>query len=634
LKGYFKDKEPKEFKTRVFFSTVLVAVVFFLLAVRFWQLQVLDGSYYKDLSENNRIRSVKSPAPRGIIYDRSGIKIAENRPGFDLYLVPEDVTDWVKTKGMLKDLVDIDSAAVDEKLEKSKGRPPFRAVKLKEDLTWEETVKVESFKFETPGIILDVTPKRHYLYGEAAAHLIGYLGEINEGELQRLGERGYDPGDLLGKYGLERFFEGHIKGIDGTKELEVDALGRKIKVVEFSPPFPGNDVTLTIDLRTQITAWNAMREKVGAVVAIEVDTGRVLAMVSAPAFDPNKLSSGVSAEEWERIIKDPYHILTNKVIQGQYPPASTFKPIHAVAALEEKAISPHAMVFSGPAFRFAGRDYRDWKEKGHGNINIHRAIIESSDTFFYQLGLKVGVDTLARYSRKFGFGEPTGVSLAGEKSGLVPTSEWKKRAYGERWYEGETISVAVGQGFMLTTPLQLAAAYAAIANGGTLYRPTIVEEIRTPMGGVVKKFVPEKTSTLDVSPETIDRVQKALRGVVMDNGGTAHFLERSGLRIAGKTGTAQVAKLTKRVKDVRTVAYMRRDHAWFVGYAPFEDPRIAVAVLVEHGGFGSSAAAPVALEVFKAYLAEDESGKGPVELERTAPVAVKAGFTQGALDDR
>jgi len=634
LKGYFKDKEPKEFKTRVFFSTVLVAVVFFLLAVRFWQLQVLDGSYYKDLSENNRIRSVKSPAPRGIIYDRSGIKIAENRPGFDLYLVPEDVTDWVKTKVMLKDLVDIDSAAVDEKLEKSKGRPPFRAVKLKEDLTWEETVKVESFKFETPGIILDVTPKRHYLYGEAAAHLIGYLGEINEGELQRLGERGYDPGDLLGKYGLERFFEGHIKGIDGTKELEVDALGRKIKVVEFSPPFPGNDVTLTIDLRTQITAWNAMREKVGAVVAIEVDTGRVLAMVSAPAFDPNKLSSGVSAEEWERIIKDPYHILTNKVIQGQYPPASTFKPIHAVAALEEKAISPHAMVFSGPAFRFAGRDYRDWKEKGHGNINIHRAIIESSDTFFYQLGLKVGVDTLARYSRKFGFGEPTGVSLAGEKSGLVPTSEWKKRAYGERWYEGETISVAVGQGFMLITPLQLAAAYAAIANGGTLYRPTIVEEIRTPMGGVVKKFVPEKTSTLDVSPETIDRVQKALRGVVMDNGGTAHFLERSGLRIAGKTGTAQVAKLTKRVKDVRTVAYMRRDHAWFVGYAPFEDPRIAVAVLVEHGGFGSSAAAPVALEVFKAYLAEDESGKGPVELERTAPVAVKAGFTQGALDDR
>ncbi|HLC19076.1 MAG TPA: penicillin-binding protein 2 [Thermodesulfobacteriota bacterium] len=634
MKGYFKDKEPKEFKTRVFFSTVLVAVVFFLLAVRFWQLQVLDGSYYKDLSENNRIRSVKSPAPRGIIYDRSGIKIAENRPGFDLYLVPEDVTDWVKTKVMLKDLVDIDSAAVDEKLEKSKGRPPFRAVKLKEDLTWEETVKVESFKFETPGIILDVTPKRHYLYGEAAAHLIGYLGEINEGELQRLGERGYDPGDLLGKYGLERFFEGHIKGIDGTKELEVDALGRKIKVVEFSPPFPGNDVTLTIDLRTQITAWNAMREKVGAVVAIEVDTGRVLAMVSAPAFDPNKLSSGVSAEEWERIIKDPYHILTNKVIQGQYPPASTFKPIHAVAALEEKAISPHAMVFSGPAFRFAGRDYRDWKEKGHGNINIHRAIIESSDTFFYQLGLKVGVDTLARYSRKFGFGEPTGVSLAGEKSGLVPTSEWKKRAYGERWYEGETISVAVGQGFMLTTPLQLAAAYAAIANGGTLYRPTIVEEIRTPMGGVVKKFVPEKTSTLDVSPETIDRVQKALRGVVMDNGGTAHFLERSGLRIAGKTGTAQVAKLTKRVKDVRTVAYMRRDHAWFVGYAPFEDPRIAVAVLVEHGGFGSSAAAPVALEVFKAYLAEDESGKGPVELERTAPVAVKAGFTQGALDDR
>lgn len=608
MNGYFKDKEPKEFKQRIFITNVIVVLVFFTLAVRLWYLQVKENEHYNELSLNNSTRLVKSPAPRGVIYDRLGIKIAENRPGFDLYLVPEDVKDWVKTKAMLKELVEIDDETIEEKLKKSKGRPPFQAITLKEDLSWEETVRVESYKYEMPGIILDVAPKRSYIFGETTAHLIGYLGEISEKELKDRegGPIRYSQGDLIGKYGLEKSFEEELKGLDGGKDVEVDALGRKIKVVKYAPSYPGNNMKLTIDIKTQVAAWAALNGKVGAAVAMDPKTGKVLAMVSTPTFDPNALSTGVSKDEWKELIENPLNILNNRAIQGQYPPASTYKPIHAAAALEEKVITPSTMILSGPAFRFAGRDYRDWKEKGHGIINVHRAIVESSDTFFYQVGLKLGIDRLADYTKKFGFGTKTGIELLNEKSGLVPSSEWKQKAYGVKWYEGETISVSVGQGYMLTTPLQLLGAYAAIANGGTLYKPQLIEEIKTPDGRELRKYTgPEENGHLDISEATMAVVRDGLRGVVHDDGGTAHFLKATNLKIAGKTGTAQVSRLIKRTKNVESIAYKHRDHAWFAGFAPYDDPQIAVVVIVEHGGFGASAAAPVARELFKAYLEKD-----------------------------
>jgi len=603
--SYFKDKEPAEFKARTYIAYGAVLAAFFMLIVRFWYLQVKEYDYYSELSINNSTRLIKSPAPRGIIYDRTGEQIAVNRPGFDLYVVPEDVQDWDALKAMLKRLVNLDADKIDEQLQKAKRRPRFQAVTLKEDLSWEETVIIESYKFEMPGVMLDVVPKRSYLFGEATAHVLGYLGEISERELKDNSDSGkYYIGDLVGKYGIEKSFDGELKGTNGGKEIEVDALGRKMRVVRWSPPYPGSDMTLTIDIKTQLAAYNALKDQVGAAVAIEPSTGRVLAIVSTPTFDPNTLSSGVSQEDWAKLITNPRKILNNRAIQGQYPPASTFKPIHASAALEEKAVTPTTRIFSGPAFRFAGRDYRDWKVEGHGSINVIRAIIESSDTFFYQTGLKLGVDTLARYAESFGFGSRTGIELLNEKSGLVPSSAWKKKALGERWYEGETISVSVGQGYMLATPLQLANAYATIANGGTLYTPQLVERIVSG-GQTIQKAAPKARGRLSVSDRNLAYVKEGLLGVVTDEQGTARSLQYARLGIAGKTGTAQVKRMVEREKNVSKIEYKYRDHAWFAGYAPHDDPRIAVAVIVEHGGFGSSAAAPIAREIFKAYLAPE-----------------------------
>lgn len=624
MSGYFKDKEPKEFRQRVFFANIVVVALFFVVFIRFWYLQVKEAEHYKELSQNNRLRLVKSPAPRGILYDRLNVKIADSRPGFDLLLVPEDVKDWDMTKDRLQKLVNITPETIDEKLEQSQDRPQFQAVKLKEDLSWEDTVKIESYKFAIPGVILDVAPKRLYLYPEAAAHLIGYLGEISEKQLKEPGNSGYGPGDLIGKYGIEKSLESDLKGTEGGKEVEVDALGRKINVVNWNAPYPGNNVKLTIDIRTQVAAWAALRDQVGAAVAMEPKTGRILAMVSTPSFDPNVLSSGISATEWKELIENPLNVLNNRVIQGQYPPASTFKPIHATAALEEKAITPATRIYSGPSFRFAGRDYRDWKEEGHGTISVHRAIVESSDTFFYQTGLMLGVDRLATYSRSFGFGSRTGIPMLNEKAGIVPSTEWKKKTYGVKWYDGETISVSVGQGYMLTTPLQLLDAYAAIANGGTLYTPQVVEEITNPTGTLIKGFTPEERGKVSVSPETLAFVRAALAGVVEEDGGTAHFLKASGLKIAGKTGTAQVSKLIKRTKNVKSITYKYRDHAWFAGFAPYDDPKIAVVVIVEHGGFGASAAAPVARELFKAYLTPESMNEVKTVKAAVAPAGTAA----------
>jgi len=619
-RSYFKDKEPVEFKGRVFAAMVLVGACFFLLAARLWYLQVFEHSYFLEMSMNNATRLIKAPAPRGVVYDRVGVKIAENRPGFDLYIVPEDVKDWPKTKEMLLKLIQIDEEDINETLEKSKKRPPFQAVKLKEDLSWEETVRFESFKFELPGLMLDVSPKRSYVFGEATAHLLGYLGEISEKELkEREDEERYSSGDLIGKYGLEKYFEKDLRGIDGGKEIEVDALGRKIRMVNWIPPYPGNNMKLSIDIKSQVAAWAALGDKVGAVVAMEPKTGRVLAMVSTPGFDPNTLSTRITREEWRAIIENPLNVLNNRAIQGQYPPASTYKPIHAAAALEEGVITPETRIYSGPSFWFAGRAYRDWKEEGHGTINVHRAIVESSDTFFYQVGLKLGIDRLAGYTKRFGFGEKTGIPLHNEKSGLVPSSEWKRKVYKVKWYEGETISVSVGQGYMLTTPLQLLNAYAAIANGGTLWRPILVDEITTPDGKLILRSAPEKRGELGISEKTMAHIRDGLRGVTHEEGGTARFLSRTtDLKIAGKTGTAQVARLIKRTKNIESIAYKYRDHAWFAGFAPYDDPQIAVVVIVEHGGFGASAAAPVAREVFKAYLGKEAPPAG-VEGEAPAP---------------
>lgn len=602
---FFPDKDPRELKARIMIPAVAIIFAFFIIIARLWYLQVMAGSHYGDLSRNNSIRLVKSIAPRGLIFDRNGERLAENRPGFDLVIIPNDVKDREMTIRALTKLVDVERAEIEERLNKARLLPPFVGIKIKDDISWEEMVRVELKKFKLPGVVLRVGPKRTYTSKDATAHLVGYLGEIDERELTSLNKEAaipYKSGDMVGKYGIEHSFEKYLRGTDGGRHIEVDVLGREIRALQLYQPEPGNNLHTTIDLPAQMAAWEAMAGRAGAVCAMDPNTGEILVLLSTPSFNPNALTIGISKKEWREILKNPLDVLTNRAIQGQYPPASTFKIITAAAALEENIVKPTEEIFSGPSFFFRDREYRDWKEAGHGEINIHRAIVESSDTFFYQVGLSLGIKNISDYAKWFGLGEKTGIALKDEKSGLVPTSDWKRKNYGVPWYKGETLSVSVGQGFMLATPLQMASAFSAIANNGTLYKPQLIKKITTHDGEVTEEFVPEKKGMLPVSKETLELLRNALKGVVWEDGGTARSLMLRDIVIAGKTGTAQVVTLTERVKDIEETPYKFRDHGWFVGFAPYDDPQIVVAVLVEHGGFGSRSAAPVAKEVIKAYL--------------------------------
>lgn len=601
---YLYQKDPEGSQITKYIVTGVVLTAFSILFLRLWFLQVFKGEEFKELSENNRIRLVRTMAPRGVIFDNQGRVLVENRPSFDLSIVPEDVRDWERLKGFIPRLVDVKGEDIEVRLKLAKGRPPYQPIRIKEDLTWEEVVRVETFKIDIPGVQLTVEPRRSYLYGDSLSHIIGYLGEIGESELKTFKRVSHRPGDYIGKYGIERGWEDYLKGTTGGRQIEVDAFGREIKTLKRINPLPGHNLYLTIDLDIQQVASSLMKDKVGAVVALDPRDGRVLALLSHPSFDPNLFATGISREEWMKLITNPFHPLENKAIQGLYPPASTFKPITAAAALEEGIITPRTRIYSGPTFRFGDREFRDWKEGGHGVIDVHRAIVESSDTFFYQVGIKVGIDRLAHYAKGFGLGKKTGIGLTHEKPGVVPSSRWKRETYGIQWYEGETVSTAIGQGYILVTPLQMANAYAAIANGGRLFLPQVVDKIETLDGGTIWRSRPQEIGRLPLSQDTIEILKKALSGVVNEEGGTGRVLQIEGIKVAGKTGTAQVVRLKEGAlrRKPHELPYEERDHAWFVGFAPVEEPRIAVAVLVEHGGFGASAAAPIAREIIKAYL--------------------------------
>ncbi|VAW35528.1 Peptidoglycan D,D-transpeptidase MrdA [hydrothermal vent metagenome] len=605
MKEYLAGKDPSELKERLYLALVVIAIIFLILIAKLWYLQVMRSSYFSELSMNNRIRLTKTPAARGLIMDRSGRLLAENRPGFDLLIVPEDVKDMAKTKKILTRIVDIDKKTINAKLKKAKRRAPFRPVKLKEDISWEEMAKVDNYNYEMPGVLIEVMPKRTYPYDEATAHLLGYLGEISERDYRRSkkeNQKPYRRGDMIGKSGVESSFEKTLRGTDGGRQIEVDASGRLIRVMNEIPPYPGQNIRLTIDLATQRAAWDAMKGKTGAVVAIDPENGKILAMVSTPSFDSDRLTRGLSNKEWQKLIQDPMRVFNNRALQGLYPPASTFKPITAIAALEIGVIDEKRKIMAGPSFRLGRSLYRDWKRGGHGKINLHTAIVQSSDTFFYQLGLDVGIDGISHYAKSFGLGSKTGINIKNEKKGFVPSRAWKLKAKGEPWYRGETVINSIGQGFMLSTPMQLVNAYAAIANGGILYTPQFIESVESIEGKKIKDFPPVIKARVDAKPETLKFIREALRGVVSEKHGTARWINRRGLKIAGKTGTAQVVRMKERIKDIEKIPYKFRDHGLFAGFAPFDEPKIAVAVVIEHGGFGSSSAAPVALRVIKTYL--------------------------------
>ena len=589
-------------RRKIKFFAFLVILSFLGLWLRVWYLQVLKGTDFMGLSESNRVRLVSLPSYRGEITDRNGMTMVSIRPSFNLYITPEDVRDLGETLNTLKEKIDFDIPKVKQDIRQSQ---PFSDVLIKADIQREQVAFVEENNRLLGGIHLKVEPLRNYIYKDMAAHVFGYLGEINKDKLMK-GEPGYRMGDLVGKEGIEFLFEEEMKGKKGYKEVEVDVSGRELAVLRKNPPQSGNHLVLTLDLRIQKVVEELMtgteEEPInGSAVVMKVRTGEILAMASKPAFDPNMFSSGISVHDWRKLIFNKQHPLQNKAIDGQFPPGSVYKIVTAYAALEEKIITPEDTVFCPGYFKLGRRSYRCWNRGGHGDVNLHDALVQSCDVYFYTVGHRLGIDTLGRYAKMLGLGVPTQVNLIGEKPGLVPTRDWKLKARGEEWLIGETISASIGQGFNLVTPIQQARMVATVANGGMVLKPYLVRQIRDKDGRIIKEVFPHIEQKLEGQPDTLTQIQQGLFGVVNEKRGTGWRARLKDIKVAGKTGTAQVVRLKADFNKDDEIPYLHRDHAWFAGYAPFENPEIAVAVIVEHGGHGGSAAAPIVRKIIEAY---------------------------------
>ena len=595
------------FQGRYKYFLVLLAAAFFFIVLRLWYLQVIKGNELHRLSENNRVRLRENPADRGMLLDRKGRILVHSRPSFEVSLVPEDVRGNPEVLQQVAELLQMDRGDIVEKLKGVKNRPPFRPVKIKSDIAWDELALLEGNRVHLPGLITDVRSTRAYNYGPLAAHLIGYIGEVDENDLKHHHQSLYRVGATIGKYGVESAWESYLRGMDGGRQVEVDAHGREIKSLKKVDSFPGHNLVLTIDLDVQKAAEEALQGMNGALVAMDPNTGRILAMVSKPAYDPSLFAGNCPPEDWKALQEDPFYPLQNRNIQGIYPPGSVFKIITALSGLESGIITPKTQLACSGAYPYGNRDFRCWKEGGHGTIDLRQAIVSSCDIYFYQVGLKVGVDRIARIAETFGLGRRTGIRFPHEKSGTVPSTSWKKRRLGAPWYSGETLSLAVGQGYVMATPLQLVRLIAAVANGGTLYLPQVVEQVHSIYGTVLEEYPPVKDGTVQVSKEHLDFIRDALKGAVNDPHGTGAACALKEFAVGGKTGTAQVIEIPQdfRKGDMDRLPLKFRDHAWFVAFAPVEEPRIAVTVLVEHGGFGGSVAAPVAKKVIQKYLSLD-----------------------------
>lgn len=587
------------------FDLVTLVIVFFivLLVLRLWFLQIHRGEEYKRMAENNRVRTEDVIAPRGKILDRHEKVIVSNRPSFNILWYKDDAPDPDLIIKRIARIVNEDIAVLLGRIRAAADRPRHLPLRLKEDIDWNVLAYIENNNFELPGIRIEVLPRREYLFGGLASHLIGYLGEINQQELIERQWDNYKGGEQLGKRGIEKLYESYLRGEKGRQYMEVNALGFEQRRLKGLETLPGDDVQLTLDLAMQQTAEKALAGKAGAVVAMEVDTGRLLVLASSPPLNPEDFIGGISHQAWDALNNNPLLPLVNKTIQGEYPPGSIYKVVTAMAGLAEGVITPETTFNCTGSITYGDRRYGCWKEGGHGKVSLHRALAESCDVYFYRVGQQLGVDTLARYASSFGLGAKTGVELEYERSGLVPTADWKKRRYRESWQKGETLSVAIGQGFNLVTPLQICQMIMAIANGGILYRPQLIEAVIDPAGNRVQQFKSEVMGEILGGTKELQLIQQGLMAAVNDEHGTGREARLAGVKVAGKTGTAQVVRLAQyeNLKE-EDIPYRYRDHAWFACYAPAEEPKIAVAVLVEHGLHGGSAAAPIAREVLRSYF--------------------------------
>ncbi len=604
MKKYLNTADSDWYKHRLTGVVLVITASFGVLLTRLFFLQVIEGAEFRRLSENNCIRLQSIDPPRGLIFDRNGELLVDNRPSFDLSIVLKDARPLAETVRKLTEYSGIPLDEIEEKIAKNKNSYSYKPVLLAQDIGRNTLALIEAHKFDLPGVVIDVRTRRHYIREKSAAHLLGYLGEINGAELDSGFYPDYRGGDLVGKFGVEKSCENHLRGNRGGRQVEVNANGRVVRVLKTVDSQPGCNIFLSIDRRLQEKAEELLAERPGAVVAMDANTGQILAMASYPAFDQNDFVGGLSHSQWKELVSNPYRPMENKAIQAEYPPASTYKIITAAAGLEEGVIDEKTTMYCPGFYRFGDRDFRCWKKGGHGTVNVVQALAESCDVYFYQVGLKLGIDRLAWYAKAFGLGNCTDIDLDHEGNGLVPTAAWKKQRTGIPWQRGETLSVAIGQGYNLATPLQMLVVASAVANGGDIYRPQILSEVRTFGGSTVLKNEKEIVGKLPIGEKNLRIVRKGLWEVVNGSRGTARIAKLHDVELSGKTGTAQIVgrKKNESPKDAERREQQYKSHAWFVAYAPSQEAEIAAAIIVEHGEHGSSAASPIARDLFKTYF--------------------------------
>ena len=604
---YLNTADSDWFKQRLIVIMYCVIIVFVVLICRLFYLQVIEGEELRRLSENNCIRLQSIDPPRGLIYDRNGILLVDNRPSFDLSIILKDAKPIDNTIEKLSEYIKTTPDNLMSKIKECKGISVYKPFLLKPDIGRDTLAVIEAHKYDLPGIEVNVMPRRHYINRQTAAHLIGYLSKINLDELKSDKYPGCGSGDFIGKFGVEKVYGGYLRGKPGGRQVEVNATGQIVRTLRTVDALPGHNICLTIDIKLQQKAEKLLEGAAGAVAAMDPATGEILALASSPSFDQNSFVSGMSHEEWYALVSNRFRPMENKAIQGEYPPASIYKIITAIAGLEEGIINKDSTFYCQGHYKFGDRDFRCWKKTGHGNVDVARALAESCDVFFYQVGQKLGIDRLAWYAKACGLGSPSGINLDHEASGLVPTAAWKKRRTGVAWLQGETLSVSIGQGYNLVSPLQILVLTSAVANGGIRYKPLILKTIETAKGEIISddsSHTKRKiTGKLPASTQTLEIVKKGLWQVVNAEKGTARIARIDGIDISGKTGTAQVVGRKEDEKpDEQVVASHLKPHAWFVAFAPSEDPKIAVSVIVEHGEHGASTAAPIARELIRTYL--------------------------------
>lgn len=611
------EAELVALKRRVNIATAIILFFVSVLVVRLWFLQILKGDEYVELSENNRTRMQRVNAPRGNIWDRHGRELVTNRPFFNVTLIREDAPNPGEVIKETAKILGVEVSELLARIREGEEYPRHVPIRLKEDIDWKTLVYIENHQYDLPGIRIEVLPSRTYKYGNLASHVVGYLGSINKKELEKLKDLNYQPNDRIGKLGIEKFYEQDLRGEKGRRYVEVDVQGFEQREVAVQEPLPGRDIYLTLDLDLQLVAEEALNSKAGSVVVMEVHTGRLLVFASSPPLELEEFVGGISHKAWNKMQENELKPFLNKTIQGQYPPGSTYKMVTALAGLSEQVVSPDTIYYCSGSMMLHGRRYHCWKRRGHGAVSFKQALAQSCDIYFYQVGLKVGVDNLGKYAMSLGLGSRTGIKLEYEKKGLVPSTAWKKKKYKESWQEGETLSVAIGQGFNLATPLQICQMTASLVNGGIRYHPQLVETIRDVEGNTVMPFEPIVDGNVLGNQQNLELIKAAMVEAVQGDHGTGRVAQVEGISVGGKTGTAQVVRLAK-FKNIpeEEIPYKYRDHAWFTSYAPADNPQIAVTVMVEHGLHGGSGAGPVAKAILDRYFKISEKDYATEETEK------------------